>query len=90
MSEGTYDPTHKEQVWLRPATKNTVQFTQLVDLLASRMGIPVYTHQRTDRDVAVKVRCEAWVDIGFGVDWLDALVEEGARLNREPDPPAVT
>ena len=90
VSAGTYDPSHKDQVWLRPATENRLQFDQLVDLLVNRIGIPVYKHQRTYKDVAVKVLCENWIEIGFEVDWMDALVEEGARLNRELAPPTVS
>ncbi len=90
VSAGTYDPSHNHQVWLRPATENTQQFDQLVDLLVNTMGIPAYKHQRSYKDVAVKVLCENWMDIGFEVDWMDALVEEGARLNRELAPPTVS
>lgn len=81
VSEGTYDPTYNHQVWLRPATANKVQFDQLADLLENSMGIAGYRHWRPIRDVEIKIRCEAFLEIGFGVDWLDALVEEGARLN---------
>lgn len=81
VSSGTYDPTMHHQVWLRPATENVAQFDQLVDLLQRSLGVAVYRHRRASRDVAVKIRCEAWLDIGFGIDWLDTIVEEGARLN---------
>jgi len=90
VSEGTYDPTYNHQVWLRPATSNARQFDQLADLLEKSLGIAIYKHRRATRDVAVKVRCEAWLDIGFGTDWLDAIVEEGARLNGALAPPQVS
>ena len=81
VSSGTYDPTHNEQVWLRPTTQNELQFDELVALLVTSVGIPVYQHRRATRDVEVKIRCEDWLEIGFGVDWLDHILEEGARLN---------
>lgn len=90
VSKGTYDPTRHHQVWLRPATENTRQFDQIADLLQNKLGIPVYKHRRATRDVAIKVKCEAWLEIGFGVDWLDALVEEGARENGFLAPPEVS
>ena len=91
VSQGTSLPKSKNhQVWLRPATENTSQFNELVDLLEKSMGIPTYKHRRAKRDVEVKIRCESWLEIGFGVDWLDAIVEEGARLNNALAPTQVT
>lgn len=90
VSDGTYDPTHNHQVWLRPATENTIQFDQLIDLLQKHLGTPAYVHRRSTRDVAIKIRCESWLDIGFDIDWLDAIVEEGARLNGALAPPQVS
>lgn len=87
VSEGTYDPTHHHQVWLRPTTDNTAQFNEIIALLGRRLGIQAYEHRRTDRDVEIKVRCEAWLGIGFDIGWLDALVQEGARLNSALTPP---
>ena len=82
-SSGTYGPgaAPLQQVWLRPATENHVQYNQIAELLEKSFGIVTYKHRRSQRDVAIKVRCEDWLDIGFGVDWLDAIVEEGARMN---------
>lgn len=90
VSGGTYDPTYRHQVWLRPATQNKAQFEQVVDLLRRAASITAHRHRRATRDVAVKIRCESWLAIGFGVDWLDALVEEGARLNRASARPAIS
>lgn len=81
VSSGTYSPTGTHQIWLRPATENVRQFDQLVSLLENKIGYVTYKNRRQSRDVAVKVRCEDWMDIGFGIDWMDAIVEEGARLN---------
>ena len=81
VSSGTYSPTRIHQVWLRPATENIQQFNQLVRLIENSIGYTTYKNRRSERDVAVKIRCEDWMDIGFGVEWMDSLVEEGARLN---------
>lgn len=83
VSSGTYDPTGKHQVWFRPATENPTQFDRMAEFLQS-LGLVTYTHRRATRDVEIKVMCEAWLDIGFGIEWLDHLVQEGARLNEEP------
>lgn len=82
VSSGTNLFGQIEQVWLRPDTGNKAQFHQIIVLL-SRMGIGTYWNDRNERDIAVKVRCEDWMSIGFGVEWLDALVAEGARMNRK-------
>ena len=81
VSSGTYSPTKMHQVWLRPATENIQQFNQLVRLIENSIGYTTYKNRRRERDVAVKIRCEDWMDIGFGIEWMDSLVEEGARLN---------
>ena len=81
VSSGTNLFGHIEQVWLRPDTGNKAQFHQIIVLL-SRMGIVTYWNDRNERDIAVKVRCEDWMAIGFGVEWLDSIVAEGARINR--------
>ncbi|GEM_PF-3112464 len=85
VSSGTYTGD-KQLVWLRPAMENLNQFDQMVDLIENKIGIKVYKHRRKDRDVAIKMNCESWMDIGFGVEWLDAIVEEGARLNDALEP----
>jgi hypothetical protein len=71
-----------EQVWLRPATENKPLFHQLMDLL-KQMGLIVYWNDRDERDISIKVNCEDWQRIGFGIGWLDKIVAEGARLNSE-------
>lgn len=89
VSSGTYSPTGEHQVIFRPATPNTRQFEQIVNVLEGSFSIVTYKHRRPTRDVGIKVRCEDWLDIGFGVDWLDSIVEEGARLNGALAPPQV-
>ena len=89
VSGGTYSPTGEHQVIFRPATPNLRQFDQIVSVLEGSLGIVTYKHRRSTRDVGIKVRCEDWLDIGFGVDWLDSIVEEGARLNGALAPPQV-
>ena len=89
VSGGTYSPTGEHQVIFRPATPNIRQFEQIVNVLEGHFGIVTYKHRRITRDVGIKVRCEDWLDIGFGVDWLDSIVEEGARLNGALAPPQI-
>jgi hypothetical protein len=71
-----------EQIWLRPDTKNKPLFYQLMDLIRG-LQIPVYWNDRDERDISIKVNCEDWLTIGFGIDWIDSIVREGARLNRQ-------
>jgi Transcription elongation factor, GreA/GreB, C-term len=80
VSSGTNLYGNQEQVWLRPDTSNKVLFHQVIALLRE-LGIDVYWNDRDQRDISVKINCEDWATIGFGVDWLDAIVAEGARLN---------
>ena len=68
-------------VWLRPKQANQLLFYQLYELIQRRLGITVYRHDRIDRDPHLKIGCEHFTEIGFGIDWWDALVEEGARYN---------
>lgn len=81
VSSGTYTPG-VEQVWLRPNKPNQRQFQQLVGLL-NELDIAPYEHQRLreSREPHIKVRCEDWLSISFGVQQLDSIVQEGARLN---------
>ena len=68
-------------VWLRPKQSNERLFHALYDLITDRLGIVVYRHMRRSRDPHLKIRCEDFQQIGFGVDWWDALVEAGAAHN---------
>jgi hypothetical protein len=79
-SAGTNLYGGKEQVWLRPDTANKPLFHQLMQLLKG-FGMAVYWNDRDERDIAIKINCQDWQKITFGIDWLDAIVKEGARLN---------
>jgi HKD family nuclease len=68
-------------VWLRPKQSNSALFNELYQLIQRRLGITVYRHVRQDRDPHLKILCEDFRDIGFGIDWWDELVEEGASYN---------
>jgi len=68
-------------VWLRPKQSNSALFNELYHLIQRRLGITVYRHQRQDRDPHLKIRCEDFQEIGFGIDWWDELVEAGADYN---------
>ena len=81
VSSGSYTPGVQE-VWLRPNKPNQRQFRQVIELLKG-LGINPYQHQRLNesREPHIKVRCEDWMGIGFGVGQLDQIVQEGARMN---------
>ncbi|HWO73155.1 MAG TPA: hypothetical protein VNN21_06315, partial [Dehalococcoidia bacterium] len=66
---------------LRPKQSNSALFNELYHLIQRRLGITVYRHQRQDRDPHLKIRCEDFQEIGFGIDWWDELVEAGADYN---------
>ena len=68
-------------VWLRPKQSNERLFHALYHLITDRLGIVVYRHTRFDRDPHLKIRCEDFQQIGFGIDWWDALVDAGAAHN---------
>jgi HKD family nuclease len=68
-------------VWLRPKQKNTALFELLRGLIDLRLGLRVYTHRRTDREPHLKIPCEDFRGIGFGIPWWDDLLDEGAALN---------
>lgn len=69
-------------VWLRPKKNNPVLFDQLYELIRRRLGMNVYRDARQDRDPHLKIRCEDFAQIGFGIDWWDDLVDEGVRYNQ--------
>jgi transcription elongation GreA/GreB family factor len=71
-----------EQIWLRPDTDNKPLFYQLIEMLED-MGIEVYSNDRDERDISIKINCEDWESIGFGIAWIDKIVREGAKLNRQ-------
>lgn len=73
-----------QTVWLRPQTGNKPLFDALHELIDRRFGFRVYTHWREYREPHLKIRCEDFALIGFGIPWWDALVEAGAAYNQMP------
>ena len=70
-------------VWLRPKQGNQVLFTQLYEILTRRLHIIAYQHRRSDRDPHLKLLCEQFREIGFGIDWWDQLLQAGAEYNHD-------
>ena len=68
-------------VWLRPKQGNQVIFNQLYEILTRRMQIAVYQHRRSYREPHLKVPCESFAEIGFGINWWDELLRAGADYN---------
>ena len=68
-------------VWLRPKQGNQVLFNQLYEILTRRLHIVVYQHRRSDRDPHLKLPCEDFSEIGFGLGWWDELLRAGADYN---------
>lgn len=69
-------------VWLRPKQSNPRLFNELYELITRRLGLTVYRHQRFDRDPHLKIPCEEFAEVGFGIDWWDQLVNRGAEYNQ--------
>ena len=69
-------------VWLRPKQSNPQLFGDLYELINRRLHLRVYRHERLDRDPHLKVPCEDFAEIGFGLDWWDQLVNCGAEYNQ--------
>ena len=68
-------------VWLRPKQSNLRLFDQLVTIINRRLHLTCYQHRRADRDPHVKLLCEEFREIGFGIDWWDRLLVAGAEYN---------
>ena len=58
-------------VWLRPKQANHLLYEDLYELITRRLGLTVYRHQRSDREPHLKIRCDDFAEIGFGIDWWD-------------------
>ena len=69
-------------VWLRPKQNNPRLYDQLSAVLTRRLHITVYHHRRINRDPHLKLLCEEFQEIGFGIDWWDQLLRAGAEYNR--------
>jgi len=68
-------------VWLRPKQANLRLFDAMYRLITGRLGFHVYQHRRMSRDPHLKIHCENFQQIGFGIGWWDELVEAGAQYN---------
>ena len=72
-------------IYLRPSTTNIVQIQQLFELLQNVDVATTSNYQPgRSRDTDVKVHCQDWLQIGFGISWMDELTIEGAALNGFP------
>ena len=69
-------------VWLRPKQHNPRLYDQLSAIISRRLHITVYHHRRMNRDPHLKLLCEEFAEIGFGIDWWDQLLQAGADYNR--------
>ena len=69
-------------VWLRPKQGNPRLYDQLSDIITRRLHITVYHHRRIDRDPHLKLLCEEFEEVGFGIDWWDHLLRAGAEYNQ--------
>ena len=69
-------------VWLRPKKNNPRLFDQMYEIVTRRLHITAYQHRRSDRDPHLKLLCDEFVEIGFGVDWWDQLLQAGAEYNQ--------
>ena len=70
-------------VWLRPKQSNLTLYDQLDAVITRRLHITAYRHRRGDRDPHLKLLCEEFQEIGFGVDWWDQLLSAGAQHNQD-------
>ena len=70
-------------VWLRPKQSNLRLYDQLDAIITRRLHITAYHHRRGDRDPHLKLLCEEFQEIGFGIDWWDQLLSAAARHNQD-------
>ena len=70
-------------VWLRPKQGNSRLYDQLNDVITRRLHITVYRHRRIKKDPHLKLLCEEFEEIGFGIDWWDKLLRVGAEYNED-------
>ena len=70
-------------VWLRPKQNNLRLYDQLDAIITRRLHITAYHHRRGDRDPHLKLLCEEFQEIGFGIDWWDQLLSAGAQHNQD-------
>ena len=70
-------------VWLRPKQRNLRLYDQLDAIITRRLHITVYHHRRGDRDPHLKLLCDEFQEIGFGIDWWDRLLRAGSQHNQE-------
>ena len=68
-------------VWLRPKQNNLRLFDQLVTIINRRLHLTCYQHRRSYRDPHIKLLCEEFREIGFGIEWWDHLLVAGAEYN---------
>lgn len=69
-------------VWIRPKQGNRILFDGLYELISRRLGFTVYRHWREDREPHLKIRCDDFAEIGFGIEWWDQLVRAGSEYNQ--------
>lgn len=69
-------------VWIRPQSGNLLLFNALYELISRRLGLTVYRHWREYREPHLKIRCDDFAEIGFGIEWWDQLVRAGAEYNQ--------
>lgn len=69
-------------VWLRPKQRNLRLYDQLDAIITRRLHITAYHHRRGDRDPHLKLLCEEFQEIGFGIDWWDRLLKAGSQHNQ--------
>ena len=80
---GTWGRRGQMMVWLRPVKANKPLFNLLDDLIQTRLGMSVVRHWRTNKEPHLKISCDNFLDIGFGIDWWDELVAAGVDYNDE-------
>ena len=68
-------------VWLRPKKNNPHLYDQLSDIITRRLHITVYHHRRINKEPHLKLLCEEFQEIGFGIDWWDRLLYAGTEYN---------
>lgn len=69
-------------VWLRPKQNNPRLYDQLNAIITRRLHITVYHHRRIYREPHLKLLCEEFQEIGFGIGWWDELLRAGAESNQ--------
>jgi hypothetical protein len=73
----------RHRVYLRASANNREVLNDVRWLLEDRLGVPVaHIFWHEGRDPQMRIWAEDFLAIGFGIDWIDAILDACARQNQ--------